>query len=204
MNRRELLKLAIAGPSVLAAAAAGAAEQGCPTDGTPAQFIPKKPADPRPTENDLGKYPKCPYCGMDRREYHHARHLVHYADDLADGVCSLHCAALSLALNIDRDPKAIYGADYGASADPRPLVKVDKAVYLIGGSLKGVMTKRPKFAFADRAAAEAARDRHGGELGDFQAALTASYLDMSEDVKMIRRARAERRRRMLEQKPPQG
>ena len=157
MNRRELLKLAIAGPSVLAAAAAGAAEQGCPTDGTPAQFIPKKPADPRPTENDLGKYPKCPYCGMDRREYHHARHLVHYAD-----------------------------------------------VYLIGGSLKGVMTKRPKFAFADRAAAEAARDRHGGELGDFQAALTASYLDMSEDVKMIRRARAERRRRMLEQKPPQG
>jgi nitrous oxide reductase accessory protein NosL len=204
MKRRDLLKLALAGPGMLAAAAAARAEQGCPTDGTPAQFIPKMPPDPRPAENDLDKYPKCPYCGMDRRQYHHARHLIHYSDDLADGLCSLHCAAISLALNIDRDPKAIYAADYGASADPKPLVEVDKTVYLIGGSLKGVMTKRPKFAFADRAAAEAARAKHGGELGDFQAALTASYLDMSEDVKMIRRNRAERRRRMLERQEPKG
>lgn len=203
MKRRDLLKLTVAATGALAALAVARAEQACPTDGTPAQFIPKKPPDPRPSENDLGKYPKCPYCGMDRREYHHARHLVHYADDLADGVCSLHCAALSLALNIDRDPKAIYAADYGAGADPKPLAEVDKLVYLIGGDLKGVMTRRPKFAFADRAAAEAAKSKHGGELGDFQAALTASYLDMSEDVKMIRRNRAERRRRLLEQ-PPKG
>jgi nitrous oxide reductase accessory protein NosL len=204
MKRRDLLKLTVAGSGALVAAAAGGTEQACPADGTPAQFIPKKPADPMPTENDLEKYPKCPYCGMDRRQYHHARHLIHYSDDLADGVCSLHCAALSLALNIDRDPKAIYAADYGASSEPKPLAEVDKLVYLIGGELKGVMTRRGKFAFADRAAAEAARGKHGGELGDFQAALTASYLDMSEDVKMIRRNRAERRRRMLEQKPPQG
>ena len=199
MKRRDLLKLTVAAGGALTAMTVVRAEQACPTDGTPAQFIPKKPPDPRPAENDLVKFPKCPYCGMDRREYHHARHLVHYADDLADGVCSLHCAALSLALNIDRDPKGIYGADYGAGADPKPLAEADMLVYLIGGDLKGVMTKRPKFAFADRDAAEAAKRKHGGELGDFQAALTASYLDMSEDVKMIRRNRAERRRRMLEQ-----
>ena len=38
----------------------------------------------------------------------HSRMVVHCADDLADGTCSLHCSAISLSLNIDRDPKALW------------------------------------------------------------------------------------------------
>jgi hypothetical protein len=37
---------------------------------------------------------------MDRKQYHHSRHLIQYSDNLVDGTCSLHCAALSLALNL--------------------------------------------------------------------------------------------------------
>ena len=128
---------------------------------------------------------------MDRTQYHHRRHLVQYQDDLVDGTCSLHCAALSLALNLDRGPKAIYAADFGAKADPKPLINVDQATYLIGSKVPGVMTGQSKLAFATQAAAEAARAEHGGELGQFDAALKAAYLSMAGDTTMIRKKRAE-------------
>ncbi|MGE0082286.1 MAG: nitrous oxide reductase accessory protein NosL [Thiohalomonadaceae bacterium] len=194
MKRRDLLKSAVAtvvlvpgvAPQVLAQAS---------TDGTPLQFVPKAPPDPNPLENELEKYPKCPYCGMDRTEWHHSRHLVHYEDDLVDGTCSIHCAALSLSLNIDRGPKAIYAADYGSTEKIKPLVNVDKAHYLIGSKLKGTMTTRSKVAFADEKAARAARREHGGKLGRFDDALAAAHEDMAKDTAMIRKPRAERRTR---------
>lgn len=194
MERRDMLKFTLAAAG-LAATGAHAAEP-CPGDGTPAQFTPRKPADPQPLENELQKYPKCPYCGMDRREYHHSRMLVHYSDDLADGTCSLHCAAVSLSINVDREPKAIYVADNASSAEIKPLVEAEKATFLIGSQIKGVMTKRSKVAYAGGDAAKAAQATHGGEVGDFGKALTAAYLDMAEDVAMIRKRRAERRRKL--------
>lgn len=199
MKRRDMLKLS------LAATAAGIAtttraQQACPTDGTPAQFTPKKPADAKPLENELGKYTHCPYCGMDRSEHHRARMLVQYSDDLVDGVCSIHCLALSLGVNIDREPKAIWGPDYGSTAEPRPLVPVEQLTYLIGADLKHAMTKRSKHSFASKEVAEQFRQKHGGEFGDFNEALKQSYLDMAADVAQIRKNREERRRKMMEQK----
>jgi nitrous oxide reductase accessory protein NosL len=200
MQRRQWLTLTSA---LVAASAAGAVHaQGCAGDGTPAQFVPKRPADPRPTEDDIGRYPKCPYCGMDRGEYHHSRMLVQYADDLPDPTCSLHCAAVSLAVNVDRGPKAIYVADNAAAVEPRPLVAVEQATFLVGSGIKGVMTRRSKVAYGSAEAARAAQDKHGGELGDFDKALLAAYTDMAEDVKMIRMKREERRRHAQQSKSP--
>jgi copper chaperone NosL len=197
MNRRKCLKTWAAAGLLAAAGKAGAVEPaGCATDGTPLQFMPKTPADPEPLRNEFEKYPRCPYCGMDRRQWHHSRHLVHYDDDLVDGTCSLHCAAISLSLNIDRGPKAIYAADFGSDAPIRPLVNVDDAQYLIGSALPGTMSARSKMAFADPAAAVAAQQAHGGGIGDFGDALTAAHLDMARDTEMIRLRRAERRARM--------
>jgi copper chaperone NosL len=199
MQRREMFKLPLLAAALVAAPARAAAkhETACEGEGTPVQFIPKTPKDPKPLENELKKYPKCPYCGMDRAQYHLARHLVHYADDLVDGTCSLHCLAISLAINLDREPKAIYAPD-NASAEPvKPLVNVDQATYLIGGKLQGVMTHRSKVSFASKEAALAAKEAHNGEIGDFEAALTASYADLARDTLMIRRKREERRQHMM-------
>lgn len=194
MKRRNVLKtMAGAGTLMLAGIPAASA---APTDGTPLQFTPKTPKDPNPLENELEKYPKCPYCGMDRTKFSHTRHLVHYDDDLVDGTCSIHCAAISLSLNIDRGPKAIYAGDYGSGDKVKPLVNVDEATYLIGSDQKGTMSARSKLAYGDREKAEAAQKEHGGELGDFDAALTAAYLNMAKDTVMIRKRRAERRARM--------
>ncbi len=191
-QRRQVLRLLAATSAAALSAPVLAAAPSCATDGTPLQFTPKAAPDPHPQQNDIANYPKCPYCGMDRQQFHHSRHLVHYQDDLADATCSLHCAALSLALNLDRGPKAIYAADFGAATDPKPLVNVDEATYLIGSKLPGVMTKQSKVAFAAKAAAEAAKTEHGGELGDFAAALQAAYQSLASDTLMIRKKRSEK------------
>jgi copper chaperone NosL len=195
MRRRDVLKLALVGPVVVATAAPAEPSQ-CPTDGTPMQFTPKLPADPRAPEDDLRKYPSCPYCGMDRRKFHHSRMLVHYSDDLPDPTCSLHCAAISLSINIDRGPKAIYVADNGSAAEIKPLIEVEHATFLIGSSIQGVMTRRSKVAYGSAAAAKDAKAVHGGELADFDKALLAAHEDMAQDANMIRKNREERRKRM--------
>lgn len=202
MDRREALKLSLlAGTSLIAGQSH--AQSACPGDGTPHQFIPKKPADPKANENDIGKYPKCPYCGMDRQQYHHSRMLVQYSDDLADGTCSLHCAAISLSLNVDREPKAIWVGDNAAAGDIKPLVEVDRATFLIGSKIPGVMTANSKVAYGAEDSAKTAQAAQGGELAKFDQTLLTAYSDMSRDVSRIRKNRAERKRKMMEQ-PQKG
>jgi nitrous oxide reductase accessory protein NosL len=160
--------------------------------------MPRTAPDANPLQDEMAKYPKCPYCGMDRTEFQHSRHLVQYEDDLVDGTCSIHCLAISLSLNLDRGPKAIYAADFGSADKLKPLTPADKAVYLIGSDLKGTMTANSKMAFSDQAAATAAKAAHGGNTGTFDEALRQAYLDMAKDTLMIRKNRAERRKRMME------
>ncbi|MGE4279247.1 MAG: nitrous oxide reductase accessory protein NosL [Magnetospirillum sp.] len=189
MNRRHFL---LAGSAIAAAAATIAPAHAAEGDGTPMQFMPKKPKDAKPLENEFDKYPKCPYCGMDRKQYHFSRHLIHYSDDLVDGTCSIHCAAISLSLNLDRVPKAIYAPDNGSGEAIKPLTNAEIAFYVIGGDHKPVMSKTPKTSFASKIAADAAKG--SGEVVDFDKALTLSYLGMAEDTKMIRMKREEKRK----------
>lgn len=166
-------------------------------DGTPLQFMPKNPPDDKPLEDELKKYPRCPYCGMSRKKWHHSRHLVQYDDGLVDGTCSIHCLAISLSLNLDRGPKAIYAADFGSSAAIKPLVQVDSATYLIGAKLKGTMTMNSKMAFASADAAKTTQAAKGGELANFDGALTQAYAGMAKDTMGIRKRRLERRKKMM-------
>jgi len=197
MNRRECLTASFLGVSLGLASSAQA--QSCASDGTPAQFVPKQAPDAQPLAHEFARYARCPYCGMDRREHHRARMLVQYSDDLVDGVCSIHCLSLSLGLNIDRDPKQIWGTDYGSPLEPRPLLPVDQLHYLIGADLKHAMTKRSKHGFASPEVAKQFQAKHGGRLANFDEALREAYLDMASDVTMIRKLRAERRRAAAKQ-----
>jgi len=71
---------------------------------------------------------------------------------------------------------------------------VDQATYLIGSKLPGVMTAKSKKAFASKEAAAAAQKEHGGELGDFSAALAAAHASMVDDTMMIGRSARETRK----------
>ena len=113
---------------------------------------------------------------------------------------AIHCLSLSLGVNIDREPKNIWGPDYGSTAEPRPLTPVDQMTYLIGADLKHAMTKRSKHSFASADVAKEFQAKHGGTLAKFDDALRESYLDMAADATMIRKNREERRKRAAEMK----
>ena len=198
MNRREALILSLlAGGSAVTGPARAATATPCAreTDGTPAQFVPKKPADTSPQDNDVEKYPNCPYCGMDRRYNHKARMLIHYGNDLPDPLCSIHCGTISLAINLALDPKVIYVADNAVDVDPRPLIDAERATFLVGSDLPGVMTWNSKVAYGSSEAAAAAQKAHGGNLMTFAETLKVSFADLADDLERMRKARTERRRR---------
>ena len=77
---------------------------------------------------------------------------------------------------------------------------MDQLTYLIGADLKHAMTKRSKHSFASADTAKEFQGKHGGTLAKFDDALRESYLDMANDVSMIRKNREERRKRAMQQK----
>ena len=146
---------------------------------------------------DIQKFPQCKFCGMDRQKFAHSRMLTGYTDGSAFGACSIHCAAVDLAQNIDKTPKAILVADYPA----KNLIDAEKAYWVIGGTKPGVMTKQAKWAFADPKAAAAFIKENQGKLASFDDAMKATYEDMYADTKMIRERRAKKRMMQQGQKP---
>ncbi len=76
---------------------------------------------------------------------------IEYDNSTSFGFCSLHCAALDLALMIDKMPKSIMVADYGS----KKLIEAEKAIWVFGGSKPGVMSKRAKLDFENKTDAEA-------------------------------------------------
>jgi hypothetical protein len=137
---------------------------------------------------------------MDREKFASSRMVVEYDDGSAVGTCSLHCTAVDLAISLDKGPVALKVADMGSKA----LVDAEKAAWVLGGSRPGVMTRRAKWAFADRAAAEAFAKEVGGAVVGFEEAMKAAYEDLYLDTRMIREKRKMMRQKAMEQKasPP--
>ena len=148
-------------------------------------------------DNDVKEIPACKYCGMNRETFAHSRMLIEYNDGTKEGVCSLHCAAVDLALNLDKAPKVIRVGDYGKKV----LIDAETAVWIIGGNKPGVMTRNAKWAFANKADAEKYRQENGGRIATFDEALEAAYKDLADDTKMIRERRKMRNMKMMEKKP---
>lgn len=124
-------------------------------------------------EDDIAAQRSCSHCGMDRKAYGYSRMVVSYDDGTSVGVCSLHCAVIELKTTGERKVKTLLTAD----RDTRTMIDATKAVWVIGGRKKGVMTQRPKWAFATQAGAEAFIADHGGTLTDWQTAFTAAKED---------------------------
>ena len=135
--------------------------------------------------DDISKHASCKYCAMDREKFAHSRMLVIYDDGSATGTCSLHCAAIELALTMDKTPKAIQVGDYKS----KQLIDAETAIWVIDDKNPGVMTKRAKWAFGKKEDAENHMKEHGGRIVTFEQAVKASYEDMYADSKMIREKR---------------
>lgn len=133
-------------------------------------------------EKDVAKIPSCQYCGMDREKFGATRMLIEYENGTAIGTCSIHCAAVDLAQSFGKAIRALKVADYRSGS----LIDAEKAVWVVGAGVPGVMAAKSRVAFAGRAEAEAFRKEKGGEIADFNAAITSTYCDMWTDTQAIR------------------
>lgn len=104
----------------------------------------------------------CKYCNMDRSTFAHSRMLVTYTDGSNTGLCSINCAAIDMNLT-KKEVKSVEVGDYNS----KKLIDAKTATWVIGGKKKGVMTPNPKWAFADKKAAEAFIKANGGKLATF-------------------------------------
>jgi nitrous oxide reductase accessory protein NosL len=124
-------------------------------------------------QDDIVAHRDCVHCGMDRKAFGYSRMLIRYADDAEVGVCSLNCTVIELNANSGRRVKELLVAD----RDSRRLIRADEAFWVMGGEKPGVMTKRPKWAFATKEAAESFIRAHGGSLAGWTEALAAARED---------------------------
>lgn len=147
-------------------------------------------------QEDIQAFSACKYCGMDRAKFSYSRVLIDYDDGTAEGTCSIHCAAVDLALNIDKTPRAILVGDYNT----RNLIDAEQAFWVIGGDKMGVMTKNAKWAFEKKADADDFIKANGGRTATFDQVMKASYEDMYADTKMIREKRKMKKMNMQKKK----
>jgi copper chaperone NosL len=54
--------------------------------------------------DDVKAMPSCIHCGMDREKFAASRMVIDYDDGKSVGLCSIHCAAVDLAVTLDRTP----------------------------------------------------------------------------------------------------
>lgn len=124
---------------------------------------------------DINQHRGCSHCGMDRKAFGYSRMLVEYKGGKSVGTCSLHCVVTELNSNNSEGVVSIKVAD----RNTRRLIDAEKAVWTIGGSKRGVMTERAKWAFATREAAQKFVTAFGGTITTWSEALTAARKDAS-------------------------
>jgi copper chaperone NosL len=144
--------------------------------------------------DDIKQFPSCKYCGMDREKFSHSRMLIEYEDGTSVGTCSIHCAAVELALSIDKNPKSLMVGD----VITKKLIDAEKAAWVFGGNKMGVMTSRAKWAFEKKEDADKFVKENGGTLTSFDEAIKLAYEDMYQDTKMIRERRAMKKKAGME------
>ncbi|GBC61921.1 NosL family protein [Desulfonema ishimotonii] len=132
-----------------------------------------------------GEGAACPYCGMEKAKFAHSWVEIDYDNGTSGGFCSLHCAAIDMALHLDKTPKAIRVGSYKT----RNLIDAEKAFWVIGGDRMGVMTTRAKWAFENKDDADAFMKDHGGVPATYENAVKATFEDMYEDIRMIQKKR---------------
>jgi len=120
-----------------------------------------------------------------KAKFGHSWVIIEHEDDTIEGVCSVHCAAVDMALHIDKPVKKITVGDYKTKKQ----IDADRAYWVIGGDKMGVMTARAKWAFQTKEAADDFMKAHGGRPATFEEVMKASFEDMYEDTLMIQKKR---------------
>jgi copper chaperone NosL len=131
------------------------------------------------THNDIDQHRSCANCGMDRKAYGFSRMLVQYQDGTVAGACSLHCAVIELNANPGRTVTSLLVAD----RDSRALLAAEKAIWVMGGKKRGVMTELPTWAFQSKEGAEVFMRANGGKIVPWAEALATAQKEAARETR---------------------
>jgi nitrous oxide reductase accessory protein NosL len=123
----------------------------------------------------------CPLCGMNLKMFQKTNHSLTFKDGTQRGYCSLHCAAIVHKKMKDQIAK-VEVADFVSGN----LIVAERAYYLVGSDLPGVMTVVSKKAFASEEVAKKYQNDHGGKIVMFEEALRLAQADLPSDMKMLK------------------
>jgi len=127
----------------------------------------------------------CSYCGMYKSKFGHSWVTIEHEDNTVVSVCSIHCAAIDMALHTDKNIRKITVGDY----DAKKPIDAELAYWVIGGDIMGVMTARAKWAFETKDGVDNFIKKHGGRPATFREVIKAAFEDMYQDTLMIRKKR---------------
>jgi copper chaperone NosL len=115
---------------------------------------------------------ECVVCGMYLDLYERTRLVISYIDGTTKLTCSLACAAE--IINKDRGRiNGVKAADFLTGT----LLDADKAYFLEGSDIPGVMTYTSRLAFSSKAQALTFKKKHGGKIITFEQALKDQLKD---------------------------
>lgn len=126
----------------------------------------------------------CPTCGMTLPMFYKTNHAATHEGHTRQ-YCSIHCVVQEKDLK-KMDLKDIKVVD----ANSLKFIDAATAHYVIGSSKKGTMTMVSKYAFADKAEAEAFAKENGGIVAGFKEAWESSKKDFS--PAMVEKMKAKR------------
>lgn len=127
----------------------------------------------------------CIHCGMLKAKFGHSWMVIEHTDGTVEGVCSVRCVAVDMALHSHMPVKKITVGDYNTKKQ----IAADNAFWVIGGDMMGVMTTRAKWAFETKDSADSFIKSHGGTPAIFPEVMKAAFADMYEDTLMIQKKR---------------
>ena len=122
---------------------------------------------------------ECKHCGMNRTTFSRSRMVITYKDGSSAGTCSLNCVVTDMKSSRGKAIARTQVADYDSSA----LIDAGSAVWVIGGSKRGVMSKVPKWAFATKQGAETFVRDNGGKLADYKEVLKSAEQEYADRTK---------------------
>ncbi len=127
-------------------------------------------------EGDAKMY--CPKCGMTLPMFYKTNHAAH-VDGKSEQYCSIHCLAETMADGGKMTELKV--------VDNTTLKFIDatKATYVFGSSKAGTMSKTSKYAFANKADAEAFAKEFGGKVMNFDDTLASVKSTLDKETAMI-------------------
>ena len=120
----------------------------------------------------------CPECGMTLPMFYKTNHAA-TVDGKVKQYCSIHCI-------VEDTQKGSKLTDIKVvDVTSLKFIAADKASYVVGSTKKGTMTMVSKYAFANKADAEAFAKANGGKVVDYSGAYKAAESDFAKDSKMV-------------------